>query len=466
MSGLLAAIDEPVALIDKSGTIAGWSRGAERLQGDSPADVLGRRCSTLFVEGERVPREALFADALRDSHAVAFSGVISTKAGGTAAVHVELIPVLDKRGHASGLICRFQPTSATAAVANPSHPRTPEFSRFVEGAPLAFAYLDADCHFRYANQACLDIVDRTSSELIGLHVREVFGDQVYIRLLPVIQDVLRGKPSSSELERANSRGEVRHYYRTVYPDFSDDGKVVGYISAILDITNARISHELHQEREQQLRSTLVREINHRIKNSLQGIIGMIRLHTGAKIPDTSIVEQCIAQLMAVGVAFGLASRHGQAQVLLCDMVREIAHNVHEVSGCRILVELSPSAARQPVPLSERYSANISLVINELIYNAVKHSDGYPLHPAISVTVDRDATSASIEVTNKTGTLPADFSLESGTGLGTGLNLVKALLPPSICELSISQAAQGVKARLLLKSGAFLSDNPDWRIRSS
>ncbi len=449
-SRLLALIEDAVILLDRSGLITGWSRGAELLFGDTSANTIGRCSSDLYVEGERAALRSHLQTVLQSNEPVRFTTTVAAKSGERLAVQVELLPICGADCVASGVLCHLRTTREQAERPDLSRHHILELLKLIDSAPIAFSHLDANRRFRYANQACLDILHCDAGEIFGRHLRDVLGERAYNDALPEVDDVLRGKGSNSELAVTDPDGHKRHFYRTMYPDFSDDGHVVGYYSAVLDITGAKMAEEHQHRREQVLRATLVREINHRVKNSLQGIIGMMRLQAGEDRPAAYVIEQCISQLMAVGVAFGLASRHGEAQVLLCDMVLEIAHNVEQASHCSIPVDLSPTAIRQPVSLSERHSANISLVINELIFNAVKHNSGSALR-AISVAVDRDDDSAIIAITNENGVLPQDFSLESGTGLGTGLSLVKALIPPGSCELTISQEARGVTARLRLES---------------
>jgi two-component sensor histidine kinase len=291
--------------------------------------------------------------------------------------------------------------------------------------------------------------DHLDVAVVGRHARDVLGEVVYQQLLAAIDSVMSGGESFAEVSVSGKDGAPRHYFQHLLPRRGEDGRIQGCFSASVDITHAKVSQEGQLRREHLLRSTLIREINHRIKNSLQGVVGMMRLHAGERMPVKDVIDQCVAQLMAIAVAFGLASRHGEARILLCDMVSEIASNVEQISQRRIQVQLSPAAVRSPVALSERHGANISLVINELVFNAIKHSANADGHRGVRISVDRDENSAVLIVTNEAGQLPEGFSLESGEGLGTGLSLIQVLLPPESCELTISATAKGVCARLKL-----------------
>jgi two-component sensor histidine kinase len=116
----------------------------------------------------------------------------------------------------------------------------------------------------------------------------------------------------------------------------------------------------------------------------------------------------------------------------------------------VAVEVMPAVQLQPIALTEQHSVNISLVINELIFNAVKHSFDKAGQRDVKVLVDRLDNSAILRVINVAGTLPEGFCFSAGTGLGTGLGLVRVLVPPEAGELTITQEAEGVVAELRLQ----------------
>lgn len=452
VSALLGFVDSAVVLADRTGAITGWSRGAESLLGHNTAAVTGRHCADLYAIDEREAHRARCHSVLASNRATEFEATVFRASGELLAVHVELRPLRGADGQPEALLCHLRAaTSHYSANPDAKPHQLQAMLKLVDRAPIAFTLLDANRRFVYANQAALKLLPTPSKDVIGRHLRDVLGEEKYNAVLTQVDDALMGNSSTSELEAVDADGQKIHLYRYVYPDFAPDGSVAGYFSALLDFTRTKVSQERQIRQEHALRATLVREINHRIKNSLQGIIGMMRFHTSQHTPAPMIIEQCVAQLMAVGVAFGLASRHGEAQVLLCDMVLEIAHNVEQVSQRRIQVDLSSAAVRRPVALSERHGANISLVVNELIFNALKHSATLAGSRSITVRVDRNDTLATVSVTNESGVLPPGFSLQTGQGLGTGLTLIKALIPSDSCELRIFQEDRGVTALLTLKS---------------
>lgn len=450
VSMLLSLMDEPVVIMDSAGVIAGWSEGAERLLGYGPSDVLGKPCTELCAPSWRPTLERqheLLANGLGPA---VFEITLVGKGGEERLVQTQMTMLPGSTGTQPLMVCTLSSRGEAGSSRDLSTRQLRELWALLESVPVAFSHLDREQRFLYLNKAALRNIPDGVPGVIGRHVREVFGDRLYEQVKPEIDVVLTGKECSSEITLPMQDGTLHHFLRHLYPHLSVDGTVKGYFSVLVDVTEAKVTQESLLRREHMLRSTLVREINHRVKNSLQGLIGMMRLHDPLRTTQAALIDQCVSQLMAVAVTFGLASKHGEARILLCDMVRDIAHSVSQVSGRNILVELRPSAAEHPIPLSEVHSVNISLVINEIIFNAVKHSHDATGQSGVRVAVERSGPSATVRVTNVTGTLPEGFSYASGTGLGTGLSLVRALLPPKGCDLSITQEPEGTVATLRLE----------------
>jgi PAS domain S-box-containing protein len=447
---LLALVDDAVVIADLAGNIAGWSHGAEELLGYPAAQVLGRDCAEIYAEDERDAHRERCRTVALGTGAASFDATLLTQGGALRTARVEVGLMFDAGGAPASLFCNIRCGGMSGARPNVGLSQVREFWTLMDGSPVGIWRLDATRRFAYANRPALAITGGDQTEVTGRHVRDVLGETLHQQLLPSLDRVLGGTESVLELAVPGSDGGSRHFFMHLLPQRGFEGRIEGCFVVLLDVTQAKLSQESQLRREQLLRATLIRETNHRMKNSLQGLIGMLRLQAARQVPARDVVEQGVAQLMAVTVAFGLASRHGNAQILLCDMVTDIASNVEQLSQRRIRVQLSPAAVREPVAVSERYGANMSLVINELVFNAVKHSANGGAPRNVRVTVDRDSDSAVLRVINEAGQLPPGFSLESGVGLGTGLSLIKVLVPPESGGLSITEGPDGVCAELLLR----------------
>jgi two-component sensor histidine kinase len=79
------------------------------------------------------------------------------------------------------------------------------------------------------------------------------------------------------------------------------------------------------------------------------------------------------------------------------------------------------------------------VINELILNAVKHSPQDS--PAPTVSLSANGSSAQLLIRNAVSQAH-EFDIDTGAGLGTGLRLVRSLLPPEGAHLDYERDGAG------------------------
>ncbi|MBC7203317.1 MAG: PAS domain-containing protein, partial [Pusillimonas sp.] len=198
------------------------------------------------------------------------------------------------------------------------------------------------------------------------------------------------------------------------------------------------------------RHVLIREVHHRIKNSLQGVAGMLRQHAHTEPLAAPILEKAIAQVRTIAVVHGLEGKALYNEVVLCEMVPSIVHMVQELvlpqgPAFEIIVNVP-----ERIRVCEQERVPVALILNELILNAAKYfsRSGETHELKISVVWHAELECARIAITNP-GCLPADFNFENETATGTGLALVKSLLPTQGATLNFANRNGYVETQLTL-----------------
>lgn len=206
-------------------------------------------------------------------------------------------------------------------------------------------------------------------------------------------------------------------------------------------------------------ATIVREVHHRIKNNLQGVVGLLGHYREEHPALTHVLNNAIGQLHTVAEVHNLLSHHTNETVLLYELVHGVCRAVSPLCPHRIEPVLDSSSCESLVPASE--SVSLALVLNELIQNASNH--GYPggEKGVIKVVLDEKPDEILLKVLDNGVAPPDQVNGESGEGFGTGLNLVRALLP-----------AKGVSFRLYRDDGWTVAEVnlmpdmiPNWICRS-
>jgi PAS domain S-box-containing protein len=211
---------------------------------------------------------------------------------------------------------------------------------------------------------------------------------------------------------------------------------------LIDITKEKKAEQERLLHEANLRKALVREVHHRIKNNLQGVLSLME-HYAMKHPELiDGMNAAISQLQSIAVVHGLKSDDSNCDLMLQSILSSIANYNETLLHRPVNFDMS----NKPVwTIKEEESVPIALVINELLFNAIKHS---PINSPITLSLETDHAEKTvlISITNQ-GQLNTDAKHTNRPILGTGLTLATALLPKTGADLNWQQKGELVVAKL-------------------
>jgi len=145
-------------------------------------------------------------------------------------------------------------------------------------------------------------------------------------------------------------------------------------TAAIAIENAQLYEQARQDAE--TRSLLLDEINHRVKNNLSAIIGLLyteRRHAGIKNQAAyqSIIQDLVNRVQGLATVHSLLSASEWAPLRLSELASQIIHSSLQTlpRDKHVSVDVTPS----PVHVTPDQAHNLALVINELATNTVKHT---------------------------------------------------------------------------------------------
>jgi PAS domain S-box-containing protein len=311
--------------------------------------------------------------------------------------------------------------------------------------------LDRDGRIVRFNQACERVTGYSATEAVGRCVWDFL-------LLEEEREPVKGVFAS--LRAGNFPNAHENFWLTRSGDkrlivwsntaLTDGAGEVAYVIATgMDITDRKRAEEERLAYAQSQRDTLVREVHHRIKNNLQGVVGLLRQHVQREPALRLPVEAAVGQVGTMALVHGLQAQDRNERVVLCELTETIARQVVMLTGAHITPRVTRQVLR-PVPLAHEEAVPVALIINELLFNAVKHGAG---EEGVSVTIDCANGWATIRVINPADSLPSELDIEHGRGLSTGLSLVRALLP-----------TRGASVRLWYNNGVAIAElklAPPW-----
>jgi two-component sensor histidine kinase len=246
-----------------------------------------------------------------------------------------------------------------------------------------------------------------------------------------INVILQGDGAPFGVLEADSRSEG---------DFSE--KDIAFLQGTANIIGMAIERQRFESNLKaalEHQHVLVKEINHRVKNSLQLVSSMLNLRATAQgDPNISqILGEASARVAAISRAHDRLYRSS-------DVARiELAGYLSEV--CRDLTEVMPTCvvdfqATATVHMTTDRAIRLALLVTELVTNAAKHAydgTGGPIHVRLS---RKDQGTVAISVRDEGRGLAKDFTVERPTGLG--MRLVKALTDQMDAVLRIEPSDRG------------------------
>lgn len=340
---------------------------------------------------------------------------------------------------------------------------THDFLRLMQVLPVAIVRADDTGACHYANPKAGEIAGLPVEDLLGLRwLNHVHPDD-----LPKLQQaratLFTGDtiaPVEFRLRRPD--GGQRWVLGNVVAEIDENGRTKGFILSISDTSDLKQREEQRLAQERAQRDTLIREVHHRIKNNLQSVGGLLRRELTTCLECRPRLEKVITQVHAVATVHGLQSARPGEDIRLCDTVRQVCNTVADLSHRPVDFCVDGEFSHfMPVHVAPDEAVALALVLNELVFNAVKHSP--PGSPAPSVTLSADGRQAQVLIVNTVDSTsdPGCFDRSDADTAHNGLRLVRSLLPLQGADLTYewhpgenqSGAGSVVRTRLRLSSPA-------------
>jgi PAS domain S-box-containing protein len=255
-----------------------------------------------------------------------------------------------------------------------------------------------------------------------------------------------GKVINEEWITFASDGHQELLETTKTPLMDMNGKYIGVLGIGHDITYRKQAEEERLAHEVALRKTLVREVHHRIKNSLQGAVGLLRQSIKQHPELQESITKVISEIRSIAVTHGLQGINQHSQVILQELVTEISASNLSLWNSHLVANIQSNL---PVyKITEVDAVPIALILNELLLNAIKHS---PKNTEVHIELRADNAQNALLTISNVGQISQSANTPHTPEMGTGLTLIDFLLPKHGASLSWEQSSELVLTRLMLTS---------------
>ena len=225
---------------------------------------------------------------------------------------------------------------------------------------------------------------------------------------------------------------------------------IAFLQGAANILGMAIEQQQYQRKLQTAldrHQILLKEVNHRVKNSLQVVSSMLHLQANTA-DDPTLSERLMeasTRILAVGRAYNrLAYNADYENIDLVGYLREVVEDLQAaVAPCKIQLD-SP----EEIQFAADRAILVALIVNELVLNAGRHA--YPDSPDGVIRLQlvlSDDKAVSISVSDDGVGLPADFNPALSKRLGT--RIVQALAGQLKAELARQESTGGTHLTLVV-----------------
>ncbi len=234
-------------------------------------------------------------------------------------------------------------------------------------------------------------------------------------------------------------------------------RLVGVLFTIHDATEER-----HKERELKVKSAMIQEVHHRVKNNLQTVAALLRMQIRRSDNEEAnqILRDSVGRIFSMAVVHEYLSRSEGQAINLREVTQRIIQQIRQGTlnpDKNIHIQLESG---HNLYLPARQATACALVINELLQNAVEHGYEQRNVGTVSLRLDDEGDQVCITISDDGGGLPPGFEIEQNSSLG--LQIVRTLVQDDLRGQFEIRDASGVQATVRF-SKKELEGEPHWNV---
>ena len=300
--------------------------------------------------------------------------------------------------------------------------------------------LDANSAISYASPNAKSAFSRMGwrGDLEGKNLGEIAEQVVTVSLNPH-EEGIRSRLNGKLLQRVEIDNQGATIDLLVLPLIVGTDKI-GAIVLLQNVTELR-----RRDRELVTKDATIREIHHRVKNNLQTVSALLRLQS-RRIEDpaaAAALDEAVRRIASIALVHETLSNSTKTTVAFDEVLSSLVTHSLELSPR--MGELHIERIGEIGSLESRVATPLSLVVTELIHNALEHGLAKS-GTHLKIEVQRYSNEGLVTISDDGVGLPADFDLMTSSNLG--LQIVRTLTENELQgELKLESTDKGTQAKL-------------------
>lgn len=218
-------------------------------------------------------------------------------------------------------------------------------------------------------------------------------------------------------------------------------QLVRTVIVVSDVTELR-----KKEKELLIKSAVIQEIHHRVKNNLQTIASLLRLQSRRTNSEEvkAALKESVNRILSISVVHEFLS---QQDAEIIDVV-EVAKNILDLVIQNMLepeFKLNTKFRGETIILPSEHASSLALVVNELIQNSIEHGFIGLKEGTIGLDITTNEDSYLIDLYDDGTGIPDDFNPQASKSLG--LQIVRTLIEDDLNGTFLLYKDHGTHAKI-------------------
>lgn len=287
------------------------------------------------------------------------------------------------------------------------------FRLFMEYSPIYVFFKDEEIRAIQLSKNYEQMLGRPMSELLGKTMDDLFPSELAKSMIEDDKKILReGKMIEVEEELD---GKI---YNTIKFPIKRDGFPMWLAGFTIDITRQKTAERLLSQALDE-KKALLRELQHRIKNSLNLITGILGLEN-SQVSDLSVknvLNGINSRILSLADLYTcLYQTDSFKEVRLNEYFRQVIFSIKKTfldKNQKIEIEME----LEEMMLEFNLATTLGLVLNEVLTNALKYAFPNNKKGQILILLRKENSNAVLEIINNGIPLPEDFNVSHSSGIG-------------------------------------------------
>jgi PAS domain S-box-containing protein len=265
-----------------------------------------------------------------------------------------------------------------------------QFRNAFETSIHGMALVSLGGNFLRVNQAFCDMIGYPMERLLKLNLRKITNRDDYIMEMKKMKKLMKGDISYYQVEKRL----IHKDDLTVWVIESNSliraatGEPLHMVSQIVDIAERK-------QVEEQLRkytgtlTVLLREVNHRVKNNLSALIGILhreedKILNSDKQGYIQLLRELNSRIRGLATVHSMLSAGNWEPLEISQLCEQIVQAV--LRGLPISKEVNLNVNKTKIKIGSNQAHHLTLVMNELATNSVKYGLGETVNGMIDINI--------------------------------------------------------------------------------